>query len=99
MSSSSRDARRRSRKPSMETTVERIVIMPATVGRWRKKISSHSRSFGVLSKHRYQPTQLVQPPAKECAGRFGRILRAVGEPGGYPRHFIYLGAKLQFAHA
>jgi hypothetical protein len=27
----------RSRKPSMETTVERIMIMPATVGRWRKK--------------------------------------------------------------
>jgi hypothetical protein len=33
VSSSSKEARRRSRKPSMETTVERIVIMPATVRR------------------------------------------------------------------
>jgi hypothetical protein len=39
MSSSSKEARRRSRKPSMETTVERIVIMPATVGRWCKSPS------------------------------------------------------------
>src|ERR1700730_1001934 len=47
MSSSSREARRRSRKPSMETTVERIVIMPATVGRWRKNLQPFSvfRSF------------------------------------------------------
>jgi hypothetical protein len=34
-----------------EATVERIVIMPATVGQ-RRKISNFSRSFGVLSKHR-----------------------------------------------
>jgi hypothetical protein len=34
----------------METTVERIVIMPATVG-GGAKISSLSRPFGVLSKH------------------------------------------------
>src|SRR5712672_93775 len=47
MSSSSKEARRRSRKPSMETTVERIVIMPATVGRWRKNLQPFSvlRSF------------------------------------------------------
>src|ERR1700730_495506 len=47
MSSSSKEARRRSRKPSMETTVERNVIMPATVGRWRKNLQPFSvlRSF------------------------------------------------------
>jgi hypothetical protein len=47
MSSSSREARRRSRKPSRETTVERIVIMPATVRRWRKNLQPFSvlRSF------------------------------------------------------
>src|ERR1700732_1971037 len=47
MSSRSKEARRRSRKPSMETTVERIVIMPTTVGRWRKNLQPFSalRSF------------------------------------------------------
>src|SRR3984893_17831723 len=47
MSSSSKEARRRSRKPSMETTVARIVIMPATVRRWRKNLQPFSalRSF------------------------------------------------------
>jgi hypothetical protein len=47
MSSSSKQARRRSRKPSTETTAERIVIMPATVGRWRKNLQPFSvlRSF------------------------------------------------------
>jgi hypothetical protein len=43
----SKEARRRSRKPNMETTVERIVIMPATVGLRRKTLQLFSvlRSF------------------------------------------------------
>ena len=38
MSSSSREARRRTRKESRETTAERIEIIPTTVWRWRKNL-------------------------------------------------------------
>src|ERR1700730_13012048 len=58
MSSSSREARRRNRKARMEMTVDRIVIMPATI-RQGAKISKLSAQLGVLSKHKSQDGKKV----------------------------------------
>jgi hypothetical protein len=79
--------RRRSRKPSMEAAVERIVIMPATVGRWRKNL----QPFSVLRSFE-QAQFLINPgrrpmygaehdpgPSGEDAGQVGQP-RDVGSP-------------------
>ena len=63
----------------METTVERIVIMPATVGRWRKN-HQPSQSFGFLSRHSLSHTGLSEFDNDDHAIVFADGILRAAEP-------------------